>query len=161
MSHEINLERNVPLSKEVVFRYWVDPRLLELWSSPQGLTLEVPYFQAEKSGKYCFKHTGEEGVYVCEGVVRDIIPNKKLEMIDHVKDPNGNVLFDHLESTVHFEDSPLGTLIKVRKRGFQDEKSRKMCEQGWTESLDKLSGMLSHIRWRPGQELRDQQVRDH
>lgn len=161
MTIALELERLIPLSKDMIFKYWVEPRLLELWSAPNGMTLRVPYFHAEKSGKYCFKHTGKEGVYVCDGIVKDIIPNEKLVMVDHVKDPEGNVMFDNLETTVTFNENPDGTRIHMRQKGFQDHQSKNSCEQGWNECLDKLCELLAHIRWRPGQDLREQQTRGY
>lgn len=131
--------------------YWTHPKLLERWSYPDGMTLKVPRFDAKVGGQYRFEHTGTDGVYVCTGYFKGFIPNEKLVQVDNVKDPTGNLMFENLESTTEFKTVPGGTEIYLYQTGFLDEASLMACEEGWTQSLDNLSNLLTGgLGTRPG-----------
>lgn len=159
MNYELSLSRSIPASKDDVFNYWIEPKLLERWSSPEGMRLKVPHFEARKGGKYRFEHFQGEDVYICNGHFEEFIPNEKLVQIDTVQSPEKGLLFENLHTTVTFSEEASGTKIQVTQNGFPDQKSADECKKSWIQSLDKLNDLITHRRFRPGQELRMHHLR--
>lgn len=138
MKDVLRIKQQIPASKEEVFRFFTDPKLIEKWASPRGMTLRVPEMDAKTGGRYRFEHSSAQGVYVCTGHFKEFIPGQKLVHVDHVLNPGGKEIYDNLESTVIFMEDPGGTIIYVNITGFKDQDSMDECEQGWKESFENL-----------------------
>jgi len=133
-----------PVSRAELFDYWVKPGLLEKWAAPDSMTLKVPQMEAREGGHYRFEHTDANGdLYTCIGKFTTYQPQVKLEQVESVYAPDGKVLFENLECSVEFVDVNGGCEIILNYRGFKDERSTKMCEVGWDQSLEKLNQILS------------------
>ena len=159
MKNELKLTRSIPAPKDDVFVYWTEPKLLEKWSSPEGMRLKVPHFEARDGGKYRFEHFPGESVYICNGHFEEFIPNEKLVQVDTIQTPEKGLLFENLHSTITFSEEAGGTRIEVTQSGFPDQKSADECKVSWEQALDKLNELITHRRFRPGQELRMQHLR--
>ncbi len=143
MNKELKLTRVISANKQNVFESFIKPRIVEKWAVPDGMTLKIPQFEAKRGGVYRYEHTSDKGVYTCNGFFKDFLLNEKLVQIDTVKDPEGKVIFDNLETVTEFK--AIGnneTELTLTLRGFNDEKSMNECEQGWTQSLDKLDRLF-------------------
>ena len=128
-----------------LFDYFTQAELLEKWSAPEGMTLKIPVFEARPGGRYRYEHTSKDGVYVCEGFVKEIIPEKKLVQQDeYIKSPKGEELGKNLECTIDFESMPGGTEVRIETTGFDKKEFADECETGWTQCLDKLSDLISN-----------------
>lgn len=143
MNDELTIMRLIRGPRADVFNYFIDPKLLETWAYPDGMSLRVPVFNPKIAGYYRFEHTGNNGTYVCTGNIKDFEPGSKLVQVDHVVAPDGNMIFPRLETVTTFNDKPGGTFITIVQRGFTDEQSLKECEAGWNQSLDRLDSMFS------------------
>jgi uncharacterized protein YndB with AHSA1/START domain len=159
MIEPIRIKQLIPAPKETVFSFWTKPELLEKWASPKGMTVKIPEFDARTGGKYRYEHTNKDGTYVCTGYFKEFIPEQKLVHVDNVFDPSGKQIYTNQETAVTFMESPSGTTLNIIVSGFDDQAGRDGCEQGYTESLENLYELLSHARFHPGQDLRDQQQR--
>lgn len=159
MKNELHLKHTINAPREEVFRYWTNPRLLEKWSSPDGMTLKVPVFEAKTDGKYRYEHSDGNDVYVCNGHFEAFVPNEKLIMIDNVASALRGPLFEDLHSEVTFIDEGPKTLIFVIQSGFKSQKDAEDCRMSWEQCFEKLEDLIVHKRFRPGQELREHQVR--
>lgn len=144
MFHEkLHLKEFFPKDRRDVFNYWIQPKLLEKWSAPEGMTLRVPEFDAKKGGRYRYEHESKDGKYVCEGFMKEFIPGEKLVLVDKfVKDPKGQTIFENLECVINFRSVNGGTEVDITQSGFPDEKSLMECQHGWRDCLGKLSQLL-------------------
>lgn len=143
MIDELKMMRFIRGPRQEVFNYFIDPKLLESWAYPNGMSLRVPIFEPRIGGQYRFEHTNEEGTYVCTGRVKDFAPGSKLVQVDHVVDPQGKPLYPKIETVTTFSNRPDGTLVTITQRGFADEDSIRSCEMGWNECLDRLDSLFS------------------
>lgn len=131
-----------PVERDKFFSYWTTPKYLELWSSPDGMSLKVPQLEAKQGGKYRFEHTSDNGLYICTGYFKEFIEDQKLVQIDTVKDPRGAVILQNLESIIDFRDLGTGTDISISVIGFTDQKQVDGCRTSWEQCLDRLSSLL-------------------
>lgn len=143
MANEVNMTKFFPVDSNNLFKYFVQPNLLEQWCYPEGMSLKVPEFDAKANGRYRYEHTAKEGRYVCSGYIKELIPGKKLVQFDEViKGPDGKKLWENLENGIELIPKPGGTEVRVYQRGFENEEGALECEQGWRQSLDHLSDLV-------------------
>lgn len=132
-----------PVPREALFEAFTNPRQLEKWCYPEGLSLTVPKFEARKNGRYRYVHKGADGIYNCEGHFDEFIENEHLTFLDErVTDPRGEVIFENLNGSITFRDKDRGTELHIIQEGFVNEEKERMCEQGWVDSLINLSTYL-------------------
>ena len=157
----LQLTKFIPVEREKVFLYFTRPELIEKWSYPDGFTLKVANFEAKVGGHYRYEHTGSDGLYLCNGYLKEFVPNEKLVQVDTVKGPDGKLIIENLEGSVLFKKVAGGTEISVTQRGFPDEQSLKSCEEGWNQCMDNLSNLLSGgLGTRPGTQTKEGGVYD-
>lgn len=142
MKDELSIMRLVPGERQDIFNYFIRPDLLEMWAFPDGMKLRVPFFEAKIGGSYRFEHTANDGVYTCNGNIKDFQPGTKLYQVDNVFGPNGKPLFGKLETVTTFSVKPGGTFITITQKGFTNKKTLEECESGWNQCLDKLTSLL-------------------
>lgn len=159
MEHKITLKKLIHAPREIVFKYWTDPVLVEKWATPRDMTLKIPYFDARTGGKYRYEHRGSSGTIICHGRFEEFIPEHKLSTTDHVETLEGMPIFDRIETKVTFMDDMHGTAVMMYQTGFPDEKARSDCELALEEAMTKLVELIENMRFRPGQELRAHHVR--
>ena len=140
----LELNRTLPYESAGVFRFFVSPELLEQWSAPDTMTLEVPKMEARKEGEYRYIHADKAGAqWVCEGHFKDFQRNVRLVTLDTVTNPKGELVLKDLETIVDFKDFGGTTEVHIRMKGFKDLSSMRDCKQGWTQCLDKLEPLMA------------------
>lgn len=139
---ELTVVKFFPLGRESLFGYWIEPSLLERWAYPDGMNLKVPVMEPRANGKYRFEHRGPDGLYICNGFFKMLIPNEKIVQVDTVKNPEGFVIYKNLECTTEFRQVAGGTEVTITQSGFPDEASMHECEKSWYQSLDKLQQLF-------------------
>lgn len=143
-TNELEVIKIVSAPRETLFKYFTDGELLEQWAYPEGMTLKIPKFEAKVGGRYRYEHTLNGGVFVCEGRVTELVPDKKLVQLDEFIDsPEGKRLAENLENIITFEDAIGGTEVTVITKGNMDEKVMKDCETGWKDSFDHLKALIA------------------
>jgi uncharacterized protein YndB with AHSA1/START domain len=143
MNEEVKITKFIPLDNESLFNYFMTAELLEQWAYPDGMSLTIPQFEAKEGGHYIYEHTAENGVYICTGYIKELIPHEKLVQHDSsIKGPNGKILFENLENTIVLEPKFGGTEVTISQKGFMTPEGVKECEEGWTQSLDHLSRLV-------------------
>lgn len=140
---DLELKRFILEARERIFTYFTRPELIERWCFPDGMTLKVPVYEAKIGGNFRFEHTNDEGVWVCTGYLKEFIPGEKLVQVETVRSPDGTVLIENAPSTIWFDKVGAGTEIRVEQSGFSDSSFRDQCEEGWTQSFDNLSNLLT------------------
>ena len=138
LQNNFKLTRFIPKASSELFRYFTQKELLEEWSAPEGMSLTVPQFEAKQNGHYRYEHTSKDGVFVCTGYLKEFVPEKRLVMIDTIKNPTGKIIFQDLQCIVEFQDMLGGTDISISQSGFPDKKSAEECRESWNQCIDKL-----------------------
>jgi uncharacterized protein YndB with AHSA1/START domain len=142
MANEITLTRFFNIPSRDLYHYFVDSKLLEKWSYPEGMILKVPVFEAQEGGKYRYEHTNEKGTYVCEGHFEQIVPRQSLKMVDDwIKDPTGKLIAENLYREIIFMPLGDGCDVAILQSGFKGEEFVKECEEGWNQGLDHLQSI--------------------
>jgi uncharacterized protein YndB with AHSA1/START domain len=105
--------------------------------------------EARVGGKYLSCMRGPDGKeYWSTGVVKELIPERKLVVTDSFSDDKGNIKPaseygmpgdwpKELLITVYLEEADGATKMKLKHQGIPAE-MREDCIKGWNESFDKL-----------------------
>ena len=146
---------NAPLNK--VWQAWTDDEQIKRWWGPNIFT--CPYYKNDfrVGGKYLGAMRDPDGKdFWSTGTYLEIVPMHKLVMSDSFADEEGNVV-----PATYYEmgsDFPLAmkvtvTLEEVDNKtkmtlvhsdvGNINDKVLKDMEQGWSESFDKMAGILN------------------
>ena len=143
----INKVFNLPVS--VVWLAWTDAEYFKKWWGPRGFTCPSSKMEARVGAKYLNCMRGPDGKeYWSTGVVKELIPERKLVVTDSFSDEKGNIKPaseygmpgdwpKELLITVYLEEADGATKLKLRHQGVPNE-MRDDCIKGWNESLDKL-----------------------
>lgn len=136
--HKINLVRFIPKEQSEVFRYFSEPALLEQWCYPDGFSLHIPQYEAKQNGRYHWIHSNGQGNWEATGYLMEFIPDKKLTMIDTVKNPQGKTIMQDIKCSIEFQSMLGGTDIIINHSGFPDQKMADECRESWNQCIDRL-----------------------
>lgn len=143
MSQSIKIERMFTIPVHELYGYCIDPRLIEKWCAPEGMTLRVPLFELFHGGRYRYEHFNQTGKYVCEGHFRKVIQNELLRMVDdEIRAPNGEVIGTHLACDIRFVSVGGGSAISIEQSGFKSAAFAKDCKKSWEFCLDQLQDLV-------------------
>ena len=142
MRDELSILRLVPGDQREVFRYFVEPRLLEMWSYPDDMILNVCVFWSREAATCRFEHRGKDGAYLATGNIIAFAPGTKLAQTIRVVGPKGELVHTKLESVITFTPKLGGTEVAIRIRGFTDEKLMRECEVSWGQCFDRLVSLF-------------------
>jgi uncharacterized protein YndB with AHSA1/START domain len=143
----INRVFNLPVS--VVWLAWTDAEYFKKWWGPRGFTCPSSKMEAKVGGKYLSCMRGPDGKeFWSTGVVKELIPERKLVVTDSFSDDKGNIKLaseygmpgdwpKELLITVYLEEADGATKMKLRHQGVPGE-VREDCIKSWNESFDKL-----------------------
>jgi uncharacterized protein YndB with AHSA1/START domain len=141
---------------EEVWRAFTDPERITRWWGPKDFTAPFAKMDLRVGGKYTMAMRGPDGKdYWSTGIYKEIIPHRKIVLIDSFADKDGNVVPATyygmsssfplgMEITLTFEEFEGKTKFTLRYSdvGMMDEKDLEAMKQGWSESLDKLQDIL-------------------
>jgi uncharacterized protein YndB with AHSA1/START domain len=137
------MERFFTIPVHELFGYCTDPRLIEKWCAPEGMTLKVHMPDVRAGGRYRYEHTHQTGKYVCEGHFRKIIQNKLLRMVDdEIRAPSGEIVGSHLTCDMKFVSFGSGSAIQIEQSGFKSEAFANECRRSWEFCLDQLQDLV-------------------
>ncbi len=143
MSHAVKVSRFFTIPVHELFGYFIDPRLLERWSAPEGMTLHVPLLEVKVGGKFRYVHNSSQGKYICDGHFRKIILNELIKTVDDkIIDPDGNLSAKDLQTEMAFAGLGSGSGVEIKVTGFQNADMAEECEKGWNQCLDKLQDLV-------------------
>jgi len=149
LQNEIVINRVFNLPVSVVWLAWTDAEYFKKWWGPRGFTCPSSKMEAKVGGKYLNCMRGPDGKeYWSTGVVKELIPERKLVVTDSFSDDKGNIKPaseygmpgdwpKELLITVYLEEADGATKMKLRHQGIPAE-MREDCIKGWNESFDKL-----------------------
>ena len=149
LQNEIVINRVFNLPVSVVWLAWTDAEYFKKWWGPRGFTCPSSKMEAKVGGKYLNCMRGPDGKeYWSTGVVKELIPERKLVVTDSFSDDKGNIKPaseygmpgdwpKDLLITVYLEEADGATKMKLKHLGIPGE-MREDCIKGWNESFDKL-----------------------
>ena len=149
LQNEIVINRVFNLPVSVVWLAWTDAEYFKKWWGPRGFTCPSSKMEARVGGKYLNCMRGpDRKEYWSTGVVKELIPERKLVVTDSFSDDKGNIKPaseygmpgdwpKELLITVYLEEADGATKMKLKHQGVPNE-MREDCIKGWNESFDKL-----------------------
>jgi len=149
LQNEIVINRVFNLPVSVVWLAWTDAEYFKKWWGPRGFSCPSSKMEARVGSKYLNCMRGPDGKeYWSTGVVKELIPERKLVVTDSFSDDKGNikpaseygmpgVWPKELLITVYLEEADGATKMKLKHQGIPGE-MREDCIKGWNESFDKL-----------------------
>jgi uncharacterized protein YndB with AHSA1/START domain len=141
----LRLNREVLASRPVVFGACVEPDDLAQWWGPHGFTTPHIELDLRVGGRYRFGMQPPDGeLFHLSGEFREIEPPARLVYTFRWEEPDP----DDRETvvTMSLGDRGDSTEVVVVQSGFATEERRALHVDGWTDSLERLHGLLSSRR---------------
>jgi uncharacterized protein YndB with AHSA1/START domain len=138
----LEMERNLPAAREVVFAAFGDPNELAKWWGPEGFTIPSLRFQPRAGERYRIEMQPPEGdSFHLTGEFREVDPPVRLAFTFAWEDPDP----DDVETMVALSFRALGesTEIALTQGPFKTEARRALHRDGWGDSFDKLERLVS------------------
>jgi uncharacterized protein YndB with AHSA1/START domain len=152
--------------RELVWQAWTEPKHLAAWFGPEIFTIPVCEMDLRPGGAWRLVMRGPDGSeYPLSGIYREIVkPVRIVTSVDVSEHPDG--WFDMIEPgrdrtkgkpryelgwTVTFEPAAGGTRLSIHNHfpspALRDAFVKTGMSEGWGGSLDKLSKLLSRMRY--------------
>jgi uncharacterized protein YndB with AHSA1/START domain len=138
----IEMKRVLPSARSVVFGAFSDPNELAKWWGPRGFSTPSLELQARVGESYRIEMQPPEGDrFYLTGEFREVDPPARLAYTFVWDDPDP----DDVDTVVELSFRNLGqsTEVALRQGPFKTEARRRLHEDGWTDSFDKLEHLLS------------------
>jgi uncharacterized protein YndB with AHSA1/START domain len=133
--------------RHIVFGAWTDEKQLAKWWGPENYTNPVCELDLQPGGKIYIEMTALDGtVYPMEGKFKEIDqPNRLVFTSSAIKDEHGDAQLEIL-NTITFTEvngkTELTLIAEILKATPAAQTSVNGMQQGWSESLDKLTVLL-------------------
>ncbi len=135
---------------ELVWKVWTDPKHLAQWWGPNGFTNPVCEIDVTKGGNILIHMKGPDGtVYPMNGQYREIIKHEKLVFTCAALDANNQPLFEILNTFLFSKEgnkTKFTMTAEVSKVTSEAAPYLAGMDQGWNQSLDRLSTYLLKIK---------------
>jgi uncharacterized protein YndB with AHSA1/START domain len=143
---ELMLTRLFDAPRKLVFKAWTDPKCVAEWWGPRHFTNPVCEVDARPGGAIRIHMRAPNGtVYVMTGVFREVVEPQRLVFTSAALDDKGNAMFEVL-TTVTFTEQEGKTKQTMRARVIKSTPQSAPyiagMEQGWTQSLERLTSYL-------------------
>ncbi len=144
---ELILERTFDAPRELVFRVWTDPKHLAKWWGPKDYTNPVCELDLRPGGAIRIEMHSPDGVVIpVNGTFKEIVPLERLAFTTSgFEDEAGNPQLEVL-NTVTFTDQGGKTKLTLQALVVKSTPAVSVplasMEEGWNESLDRLTDVL-------------------
>lgn len=144
---ELVLTRVFDAPRELVFKVWTDPKHVARWWGPHGFTNPVCELDLRPGGAILIHMRGPDGtVYPMTGVFQDVVRPERLVFTSAALDSDGKPMFEVL-TIVTFADEGGKTKQILRARVIKTTPQAAPyiagMEQGWTQSLERLTAYVA------------------
>jgi uncharacterized protein YndB with AHSA1/START domain len=149
---EVIITREFDAPRDLVFKAFIDPKLIVQWLGPRRLTMKLDKFEPKSGGSYRYIHSDDKGnQYGFHGVIHEVTaPERIIQTFEFEGLPErGHVTLD----TAKFEELPGDRTKVILQSVFQsvadrDGMMQTGMEEGLTQSHERLdevlAGMLVH-----------------
>jgi len=140
------LTRVIDAPRELVFKAWTDPKHVAQWWGPRGFSNPVCELDLRPGGAIRIHMRGPDGtVYPMTGVYQEIVEPERLVFTSAALDEKGHPMFEVL-TTVTFAEQGGKTKQTMRARVIKITPQAAPyiagMEQGWTQSLERLTAYV-------------------
>ena len=154
----IVLTRELDAPRKEVFQAWTDRDRFATWWGPDGFTTPACTIDARPGGllHYCMR-SPEGQDFWGRGVYREVVELERIVYVDSFADAEGNLVEPaHYGMSPSWPSEALVTLTLAERGGgthltlehaveAASESERDMCQQGWSQSLDRLIDYLASL----------------
>jgi uncharacterized protein YndB with AHSA1/START domain len=156
-TEQVLITRVFDAPRGVVFKAWTECERLMRWWGPKGFATPFCKIDLRPEGVFHYCMRSPEGRDYCgKGVYREIVEPERIIFTDFFVDEEGNpVPATHYGMSPDWPQEALVTVTFAEHEGKTKltlqhalgsvpTSERDMCQQGWSESLDKLAGDLAN-----------------
>lgn len=154
------ISRVLKAPRELVWKAFTEPEKMKQWWGPKDFTVLVSKMDLTPGGMYHYGLKSPEGNQMWGRMIyREIVKPERIVFINSFSDEQGGITRHpystdpwplEMHSTLTFQEHKDGTLLTVRwipynateeeRKSF--DKGRPSMQQGWTGTLDQLTGYL-------------------
>jgi uncharacterized protein YndB with AHSA1/START domain len=146
---EVNITRIFNAPKELVFKMWTDPELVEKWWGPRGFTNPVCQLDVREGGNIRILMQGPDGTqYPMGGFFNKLIEPDRIVFTSIKEDQNGNAELEVLNTVTFSEENGKTTMTLkalVVKSTIEACDSVSGMNVGWNQSIDRFADLLKLI----------------
>jgi len=147
MERTVEITRVFDAPRELVYQAWTDPEHMVQWWGPKVFTNHSCELDVRPGGSWQIVMRSPDGTdYGCQGVYIDVTPPERLVFTNDAVDKNGKPLLKGY-TTVTFTEHEGKTKLTLHTRAeglvAYAPQMLKGMNQGWNQSLDKLSACVS------------------
>jgi len=134
---KVSLHRIIKASPEKLFRAFTSNTAIAAWLPPYGFLCTVHERNVQEGATYkmSFENFTTGNSHSWTGEFLEIKPNEFLKYTDKFDDPN---LPGAMVTSVWFNQTMVGTELKVLQENIPSVIPAEMCYLGWQESIEKL-----------------------
>ena len=137
------IKRTFDAPRDLVWKAWAEVEHAKRWWGPKGFTAPVVELGTRPGDKWRAKMVSPDGKeYWQHGVLREIVPPERLSYT-FIWDEHPD---EQMLVTVTFAERAGKTEMVFRQEGFKSVEERDGHDDGWNESLDRLSAYLNTMR---------------
>lgn len=89
---QFRLVREMEAPRELVWRAWTEPGMLEKWWGPKGMTTRVARLELAPGGMFLYRMTGGGNEMWGRFIYREILPPEKLAYVISFSNPQGEIV---------------------------------------------------------------------
>ena len=145
---DMTIVRVFDAPRDVVWKAWTEPRHLAQWFGPKGFTNPVCEADVRPGGTMRITMQGPEGtLYPFVATYDEVVVPERLVWTSQVEH-DGNVSFEVRQVTTFVErDGKTEITLQAFILRATPESADALggIEQGWSQSLDKLTDLLAHV----------------
>jgi len=146
VGQEVNIVRVFDAPRELVFKMWTDPELVEKWWGPKDFTNPVCKLDPWVGGSIRIVMRAPDGThYPTRGVFTKIVEPELIVFHNIKEGADGSAQLD-IENTVRFEED--GDKTRMTFRAVVTGSTPETCQSvdgmnhGWNQSIDRLAALL-------------------
>ena len=142
--HTLRLERSLRAPQAVVWAAWTDPKHLAKWFFPNDVDIVSSDFEPLTKPTWRTVMRGKDSgiLFPVQGEFEAVEPPHRLVFTHGWEDETGKVPV-MTRVTVNLKPEAGGTRLTFLQEGLSSAKSRDGHCDGWTQTLDNLTGYLS------------------
>jgi uncharacterized protein YndB with AHSA1/START domain len=146
---EVNITRIFDAPRELVFKMWTDPDLVEKWWGPKDFTNPVCKLDARVGGSMRIVMQGPDGMqYPTKGIFTEIIEPERIVFTNVKEGDHGEEQLEVLNTVTFTEENGK---TKMTLRATVVKSTPEACGSvegmnvGWNQSIDRFADLLASV----------------
>lgn len=146
---ELVITRTFDAPRRTVFRAWTEPKHMAQWWGPKGFTNPVCELDARPGGKIRIHMRAPDGtVYPMTGVFHEVVEPERLVFTSKAHEDETGYAPLETHNTVTFAERGGKTVLTLKtlvvKAALEMAQALAGMEEGWNQSLDRLSVLVGN-----------------